>query len=973
MGDNNIDNLSIQISGSANEAVAAINNVASSFNKVKGAAKDAASNGLKPVKDEMEDVAGNSEKTTHTVRTAARGITNFWNVLRRGASTGLRTLGQLPIMFGRNIVNSVQSAANSVMNFGSQIKRMAIRMAIRAAIKEIVKGIQEGIKNLYEWSKLVDTHFSKTMDGLASSSLYLKNSLGAMAAPLITAIAPAVEYVIDKLVDMFNVVNQVFARLTGQSTYTVAKKVATVWDDSSDKSKKTAQNTKKINDELKKTILSFDEINKLEKQTEPKSSTSGGSTSGKTTPDYASMFETRKIDSKIKTFADQIRAAINKGDWKSLGTLLGNKVNQIVNSIDFAGLGKKVGYGINAWFSTKYWTLSAINFTNIGSKIAIFLNNAIKQIDFEVLGRLMVKEMTIIGDLVIGFFSDFDFRQAGGAISKFVTGIFDEISDWLKDTDWEKLGDDIVNGIIDFFDGMEFGDIVRSFSRFMGSALGAGAKLIKGIGTAIYLRVVESLGSVKKYFDKRIEDCGGNIVLGILSGIILGLTNIVVWIVNNVFTPFINGFKEAFGIASPAKKMRSVGINIILGIFNGIKSALAGIGEWVKNNIFNPFMKAVKNAGEWVVKFALHPIQTAKEVAGAIKTLWDEAIETVGTLSVNFGFNSKLGETNDPYYGSGSQYTQEWYDKNIKPLESASKKPVKVTVAAVPGAGVTKTAGGSLKLKKIPDENVDALVKLVKSGWSTIVDWCYYSRGGNIKESVELVKKGWSTIDKWAKLYKGDKLNQAIGLVKTGWSYVDSWVKRYSGGTISQGISLFVDNWYGFLGGISNALHSWFPTLFAEGGVIQNGHISRFANGGYINAYAGGTSSAHGSLFLAGERGPEIVGHVGGRTEVLNKSQLAATMYEAVRAAMSGITIDADFAAGMSAGGTDDSYMLAEYVRAGVEGATARQNELLREQNRLLQELLNKPMTAELTTNSVVNALQRKNRRDGTTVVPVYG
>ena len=39
-------------------------------------------------------------------------------------------------------------------------------------------------------------------------------------------------------------------------------------------------------------------------------------------------------------------------------------------------------------------------------------------------------------------------------------------------------------------------------------------------------------------------------------------------------------------------------------------------------------------------------------------------------------------------------------------------------------------------------------------------------------------------------------------------------------------------------------------------------------------------------MFLAGEAGPEVVGHVGGRTEVLNRSQLAATMYSAVRSAM---------------------------------------------------------------------------------------
>jgi len=37
---------------------------------------------------------------------------------------------------------------------------------------------------------------------------------------------------------------------------------------------------------------------------------------------------------------------------------------------------------------------------------------------------------------------------------------------------------------------------------------------------------------------------------------------------------------------------------------------------------------------------------------------------------------------------------------------------------------------------------------------------------------------------------------------------------------------------------------------------------------------------------VAGEAGPEIMGHINGRTEILNKSQLAQTMYSAVLAAM---------------------------------------------------------------------------------------
>lgn len=55
----------------------------------------------------------------------------------------------------------------------------------------------------------------------------------------------------------------------------------------------------------------------------------------------------------------------------------------------------------------------------------------------------------------------------------------------------------------------------------------------------------------------------------------------------------------------------------------------------------------------------------------------------------------------------------------------------------------------------------------------------------------------------------------------------------------------------------------------------------------HINWYASGGIPTKGTLFGAGENGPEVVGHINGRTEVLNQSQLASVMYEAVTKAIS--------------------------------------------------------------------------------------
>ena len=72
---------------------------------------------------------------------------------------------------------------------------------------------------------------------------------------------------------------------------------------------------------------------------------------------------------------------------------------------------------------------------------------------------------------------------------------------------------------------------------------------------------------------------------------------------------------------------------------------------------------------------------------------------------------------------------------------------------------------------------------------------------------------------------------------------------------------------------------------------------------------------------------------------------------------------------GLTGSSSQDS--IADGVREGMYEATARQNELLKEQNELLRQIANKDFSTEITTSSITKALNRKNQRDGRTIVPV--
>jgi len=107
----------------------------------------------------------------------------------------------------------------------------------------------------------------------------------------------------------------------------------------------------------------------------------------------------------------------------------------------------------------------------------------------------------------------------------------------------------------------------------------------------------------------------------------------------------------------------------------------------------------------------------------------------------------------------------------------------------------------------------------------------------------------------------------------------------------------------------------------------------------------------------------------------LNRSQLAATMYAAVNAAMAPAAANfASAAAYMYQGASDyredDMEMLLQLVRAGSE-ATERQNDLLRQQNDYLRQISTKELVTEISTADINRAQARSNRRAGTTIVPV--
>lgn len=100
----------------------------------------------------------------------------------------------------------------------------------------------------------------------------------------------------------------------------------------------------------------------------------------------------------------------------------------------------------------------------------------------------------------------------------------------------------------------------------------------------------------------------------------------------------------------------------------------------------------------------------------------------------------------------------------------------------------------------------------------------------------------------------------------------------------TSGAKNTINNW---VNGLKNTFLGFGFSSVGGGGFRANGGIYYNGNWKDIPQYANGGAPSHGSMFVAGEKGAEIVGHINGRTEVLNQSQIASAIYNAMVSAMS--------------------------------------------------------------------------------------
>lgn len=617
----------------------------------------------------------------------ASALTKVTTVIKRtsGAFAALiqKFTSGIPVL--RRFTGATKSASGGLGGGLKNILKYAFGIrSLFALVNKLRSALVDGFKNLAQYSGETNNSISMLMSSLTQ----LKNAFAAAFAPILNVIAPILNTLIQKIISVVNTFGQLTSALTGKTTYIKAKKVQQDYAKSLNSNANSAKNAKKANEELKRTILSFDQINKMDDNSSSDSNSGIADTGGLSPSD---MFETESIPSKIKGIADMIKQAWKNADFTEIGAMVGNKLNAALNSIPwdkikntcnkiaksvatflngfletvdwklvgntlaqgintafgmantFAenfhwdSLGKAIGNGINGALGGLDWNLIQETVRNIATGITDTLNSFIQTTDWALVGQSFGNGINTILDFFHTGINNFDWTGAGFAISEFINNVFQTIdfvnigqtlSDGIKgvldlgitaleNTDWGLVGEKVWDGLA----AIDWNGIADRLFELIGAALGGLAAFIGGF-------ISDAVTGAKKYFQKKIEECGGNIPLGILKGIKDGIIGIGGWIKEHIFTPFIKGFKNAFGIHSPSTVMAEQGTYIISGLLKGVKDNISKFLNYIKE-IPGRVLKAIGNIKNKV-------LQKGSDIVSGLKDGFNEKVSTftsvLGTL-----------------------------------------------------------------------------------------------------------------------------------------------------------------------------------------------------------------------------------------------------------------------------------------------------------------------------------------------------
>lgn len=480
---------------------------------------------------------------------------------------------------------------------------------------------------------------------LKSEISQLAKAVGQLLYPAFKAILPVLIAAVDLIKEFVVSLASVFGQKIEFTDFSKTQKdiggVANAMDDTADATKAAAKAAKDY-------TMGFDELNIIDPSQNSGSSGSGGGGAAGNLLGDVDLSQYDMFKDYAGSAVDEIKAKLKSLDSFQIGTQIGEQLNKLMGMI--------------------YDAIHSVDWASLGAVFADGINGLVDSVDWDLFGRLLADRFIIEFELLGGFLSQLDWTSVLNAFIDGFSGFFHELSDWIATVDWTSIGKQLTDKISDALQNADIEKLARVLFNFITDSINAvsdflagtdsyqlGQDLVDfairavtsvdwaGLAQAIgrffgeaFIEALDFMGGlvsrIADYFEKKVaegpfDNVGLNIVYGIYYGIQDAITNVASWIVENVFNPFINGFKSAFGINSPSTVMAEQGGYIIAGLKKGITDAISSVTETTKK-----ILSAIKSAFD---NFSLFDI--GKDLIQGLINGVNNMIETAKNAVANVG------------------------------------------------------------------------------------------------------------------------------------------------------------------------------------------------------------------------------------------------------------------------------------------------------------------------------------------------
>lgn len=495
----------------------------------------------------------------------------------------------------KSIEKTVRKTGGKVSGFfvklGKKIKDTFSKMIIWRALNALFTGLRDGLQNIARGNEGANKSFSQ----LATSTLYLKNSLAAALLPALQAIMPIITQIIDAFARAANMVGAFIAALTGKATFVQAIQLQQDYAGSLDG---TAEAAEKVHQQL----AGFDELNIIQSKSD-----SSGAYDPAT--DYGGMFEEVEIPDNILSFLEKVRELLGR----------------IRDAIPESSISSLVNI-----FNTLCSTIARVASVTAAWASELDFSPLIASID-SILAALSPLVDLVCGTLAWGYenillpLAKWSIEEAAptslnmfAAAIQAVTSVLDPIIegfkilwdealrpivDWLKDRAINVIDEtrEAFDKISETFE--KHGEPIKNILSSLSDILSELWELLEPVLTFVFDMLSDIFG---RDIDKFLAQ------LGLMLDIISGVLDVLIGILTLDFDRAAEGVKTIFnGVVEYIKERIRIAVEFFQNSLNAVGEFFSNIlssGRNIVEIFYNNIKKTIEGAPVWVRVKVLYPI-----------------------------------------------------------------------------------------------------------------------------------------------------------------------------------------------------------------------------------------------------------------------------------------------------------------------------------------------------------------------------